>query len=71
MAKIRDLVERVLKQSDGIITEDGLVAIAEQGVNYIVYGVLTDPENAAQIERIAEPRYGMFLYNKSLYKVSS
>jgi hypothetical protein len=71
MAKIRDLIERVLKQSDGVMTEDGLVAIAEQGVNYIVYGALTDPENEIQIERIAEPRRGMFLYSKLLYKVSS
>ena len=41
----------MLHQSDGRVSEDELVAIADQGANFIAYSSLTDPENEAQIER--------------------
>jgi hypothetical protein len=64
MEKIRELLEQVLKQNE-TITGDNLTAIAEQGVNYIVYSSLTDPGNEAQIvKQLGESKRGMVLLNE-------
>ena len=61
MEKTRELIERVIKESNNRMTEDGLAAIAEQGVTYIVYSSLTDPGNEAQIvEQLRESRRGTY-----------
>jgi hypothetical protein len=56
MTKTRELIERIMKSD--VMTDDELMEIAEEGVNYIVYSALTDPENEAQIETLVEPKYG-------------
>lgn len=66
MERTRELIERVLKQSNDRMTEDDLAAIAEQGVNYIVYSSLTDPENNAQIvEQLGESKHGIRSFSRS------
>jgi hypothetical protein len=60
MERTRELIEKVLKQSNDGITGDDITAIAEQGVNYIVYSSLTDPGNEEQIVKgLGESKHGI------------
>ena len=47
-----------MEQSD-TVTNDQLEEIAEQGVNYVVYSALTDPDNEILIRRLGEPKQGI------------
>ena len=58
MQRTKELLEQ-LQQSDNDETDDGLLALADEGVNYIVYSSLTDPDILAQITRVlGEPERG-------------
>ena len=57
--KTKELIERMLQQSEDRVTEDNLEAIAEKGVSYIVYSSLTEPGNEAKIIReLGDPMHG-------------
>ena len=45
-----------------IIAGDELTAIADQGVRFIILSALTDPENAAKIETLKEPKRSIVLF---------
>lgn len=50
-----------MKDLDTIAGEK-LTAIADQGVRFIVLSAFTDPENAAKIETLREPKRSTFLF---------
>ena len=50
--KTKELIERVLQQSEDIATSHYLVAISDEGVKYIVYSTLTEPGNEEQIREL-------------------
>jgi len=68
MQKTRQLIEQVLQRSDNIAADDERIAIADQGVNYIVYSSLTEPGNQLQIVKELGDEGGKSMYSQMLMK---
>jgi hypothetical protein len=55
LGRTREAIRRVLESDENGWTEGDIEQISDKGVDHIVYSALTEPENAAKIESLADP----------------